>query len=171
MPNAVEFHFDANQLTSLQRKIRDAGTLAGPEVRRFFELAGSEVERNSKNRAPRFTGDLQRKITHQVDRGHDPPAFVIIGSKASHTPFVHGFFDTTATRTRPHFPPVKGPRGAALRAWAKSKGIPVYAVAHSIARKGTPLVPFLKTGFEASLPAIQRLARNAERAIARRFNR
>jgi hypothetical protein len=164
----VEIHFDKRQLASLQAKIRDAGTLAGPPVRRFFQQAGAEIERAAKNRAPRFTGDLQRSITHRVDQG-ELPGFVVVGSNVSHAPFVHGFFDTTATRTKPHFPPVKGPRGAALRAWAKAKGIPVYAVAWSIARKGTPLVPFLKLGFEASQATIDRLARNAERAIKRRF--
>ncbi len=170
MPNAVEIHFDKRQLASLQRKIKDAGALAGPPVKRFFQQAGSVVQRAAQNKAPRFTGSLQRSITHKVDGGA-LPSFVIIGTKISHAPAVHGFFDSTATRTKPHFPPVAGPRGAALRAWAKSKGIPVYAVAHGIAKRGTPIVPFLKLGFEQSQPAIDRLARNAERAIGRRFNR
>ena len=46
------------------------------------------------------------------------------------------------SRSKPHFPPVQ-----ALVGWSRRKGLNPYLVASSIAKKGTPIVPFLKIGY------------------------
>lgn len=59
--------------------------------------------------------------------------------------------------SRPHFPPV-----AAIREWAKRKGIPeeaAFPIARAIAERGTPPSPFLFPSYEEEVPEFaQRLA-------------
>ncbi|MBI4150500.1 HK97 gp10 family phage protein [Candidatus Woesearchaeota archaeon] len=63
--------------------------------------------------------------------------------------------------TRPHWPPWKGAKGRGLQQWARSKGIPVFLVARSIAKKGTKAHPFLEPAVRDSVPAMERFLRDA----------
>lgn len=67
----------------------------------------------------------------------------IVRYTAPQVMFVHGYWDSTATRTAPHFPPI-----AAVQGWADRHGIPAYLVARAISRNGTPIVPFLRQALE-----------------------
>ncbi len=81
------------------------------------------------------TGQGRRNITHQVDRRR---RLGRVGFTVRHLRYHHGDFDEKKTHTKPHFPPLDP-----LRAWARRHGIPVFAVALAIARRGTAFNPFL----------------------------
>jgi hypothetical protein len=64
------------------------------------------------------------------------------------------YADAVETGSRPHWPP-HGP-DSALAAWTKLKGLNVYAVAASIARKGTKPHPFIEPTFlETEVPVLE----------------
>lgn len=167
--SAFEAQFDPKQMKALFSKLRPTA-LMGPPIRRFLNRSSLRVTHGAQRRAPRFTGVLQRSIVPLVDP-RNPPLWARIGTKLNYARAVHGDFDTRARRTRPHWPPITGPKGAGLRAWARSKGMPVGAVAAAIAKRGTPLVPFLTDALRDAKRFIHDEIRRAERDIARRFSK
>ena len=140
-------------LEEIKRRLEGGGAfrrnlLSGP-LRKGLERIGQSGELLAKREVPVDTGTLRRNITHDVDK-KDPPAFVRIGTDLEYATYVHGDFNETKSRTRPHFPPA-----AALEGWARRHGIPVYAVQRAIGRRGTPFNPFL-TRTVAKLSGIAR---------------
>ena len=123
-----------------------------------LEKAGGIVEAAAKANTPRDTAALQRSITHQVDA---EGLSVKVGTNLSYAPYVHGFMDGTATRSKPHFPPV-----AALAGWAARHGIPAGAVARAIAKRGTPLVPFLRQAKEETAEQVRGILNAAARTFS-----
>ena len=124
-------------LEDMQRKLKGGGRLLSRPMRRGLERIGGAGELIAKREVPVDTGDTRRFLTHQVDK-KNPPEFVRIGSDKEVARFVHGDFDETKSRSRPHFPPIK-----ALEGWARRHGIPVFALQRAIGRRGTPFHPFL----------------------------
>lgn len=142
-------------LKELKAKLEGGGVfrrnlLSGP-LRKGLERIGQGGELLAKREVPVDTGTLRRSLTHEVDK-KDPPAFVRIGTDKEVARFVHGDFNETRSRTRPHFPPI-----AALEGWARRHGIPVYALQRAIGRRGTPFNPFLTR----IIPKVSGLARGA----------
>ena len=128
-------------LEELKKKLSGGGPfrrnlLSGP-MRKGMERIGQAGELIAKREVPVDTGTLRRGQTHQVDK-KDPPEFVRIGSDLNYARFVHGDFNESKSRTRPHFPPA-----AALEGWARRHGIPVFALQRAIGRRGTPFNPYL----------------------------
>lgn len=126
--------------------------LYAPAVRRFMTRVSLKIEAAAKAKVQghRDTGQTQRGITHDIDQA-EVPKWARVRSTYGPSIYLHGFFDTTATRSVPHWPP-PGP----LEAWARRHGMPVFVVQRSIAMKGTPLVPFLKEAAqeaEGDIPA------------------
>lgn len=70
--------------------------------------------------------------------------------------------------TRPHFPPAY--KGSSLDLWAESKGIPTYAVARSIARKGTKAHPFVEPTYIDVKPKIGLIAKVRTAKLAQELN-
>jgi len=107
--------------------------------------AGQTVADDAAGRAPRWTGDLAGSATVALTGEHE----VTVAFTSPVAPFVHGAMGSGAGRTVPHWPPI-----AAITPWAEAHGIPPGALAHSIAQRGTPLVPFLSDAAEADADAV-----------------
>ena len=88
-----------------------------------------------------------------------------MGTNKNYARYVHGDFDEKKKRSKPHFPPLDP-----LRTWARRHGIPVFAVALAIARRGTPFVPFLTMGMKDSEGFIKDRVRRLGDDIAGRFH-
>lgn len=105
--------------------------------RRFLSRSAITVQSNARQRTPVDRGRLRNSIA--INLSGDTAQ---IGTNLFYGPFVHD-------GTRPHFPPV-----AAVAGWASRHGMNAFAVAHGIARHGTKARPFMRDGFNASIPAI-----------------
>ena len=104
------------------------------------------VEGRANTNAPRgATGNLRKnwKIKTKPFEGS-------LRSDANEGGFYYGV--AVEYGTRPHYPPVKS-----LERWANSKGISPYAVARSIAKKGTKANPFFQKSANESENTINQL--------------
>tara|TARA_B100000287_G_scaffold166760_1_gene157299 strand:- start:1610 stop:2146 length:537 start_codon:yes stop_codon:yes gene_type:complete len=132
----------------LRRRLDSANLLLKP-LRTYFNSTGMVVAKEAKKHAPSDTGKLKDSITFSpiAQRGR-LPAGVSIKSNVKYASYVHGFMDGKFrlsepwSRSKPHWPPV-----SALVGWSKRKGLNPYLVARAIAKKGTPIVPFLKIAY------------------------
>lgn len=113
----------------LQRKLARPTFLAAP-VRDYWEDVLDYGAHQAEYLAPEgVTGYLQR--SHEIELEDLPiPGWGVIRAVAPYASFV-------AEGTKPHWAPIK-----ALRPWAEEKGINVYALQWSIARKGTRAHPW-----------------------------
>tara|TARA_B100000287_G_scaffold430919_1_gene487125 strand:- start:237 stop:764 length:528 start_codon:yes stop_codon:yes gene_type:complete len=135
----------ANQL----KKRLDSANLLKTPLRTYFNSTGAVVTKEAKKHVPTDTGKLKDSIVYNplAQRGR-LPAGITIKAEAKYATYVHGKMSGKFrqsepwNRTKPHYPPVQ-----ALVGWSKRHGMNPYAVAASIARKGTPIVPFLKIGY------------------------
>ena len=153
MSKGIKIEFDEVSLRRFYRRI-DPDHLLGDPLDNFYDRIGKSIEQKAKHNAPVFSGKLKRSIKYKRNRDG---AIVFVG--VPYGLFVH-------EGTKPHWPPV-----GALKAWADSKGISPYAVAHGIAKKGTKAQPFLRTAVEQtqkSLPLeIQRFVGNIKEEYVR----
>lgn len=110
-----------------------AGGLPGAIIKQLT-ASGEVVKEVMRERAPIGVGGedgLKGSIGVTVD-----PALMTAEIKPS-APYA----DAVETGSRPHWPP--SAPGSSLAAWAKLKGLNVYAVAASIAKKGTKAHPYI----------------------------
>jgi HK97 gp10 family phage protein len=138
----------------LQQAIRDAGLIEAA-ARVFLESSAAVVQQKARNAAPEDTGGLRKSIQARVGRGLS----ITVEALAPHAPFVE-------FGTRPHMPPV-----SSLAGWALRKGLNPWAVAMSIARRGTKAQPFLSVGMEEAQTSVAGFLRVAGRSIQRRWKR
>ena len=123
----------------LARKM--SARLYAQPVSRFFRSAGQVIKSRAQDNAPRFDGNLVNSIQVETDQ-RSPMRFVRVGTNAEYAaPVEKG--------SRPHFPPL-----AAITPWAEAHGIPPFALALSIARRGTKAHPFLEPALDESKPDI-----------------
>lgn len=159
----------ANQL----RKRLDLRNLTLKPLRTYYNATGKVVEKQAKKEAPKDTKKLQQGIRaiSLGTRGRIP-AGVKVESTAPYSSFVHGYMHENFRqrkpfdRTKPHFPPVK-----ALEGWSQRKGLNPYLVARAIAKKGTPIVPFLKMGYNNSRQQRRLLLAVAHKDIERQYKK
>ena len=159
----------ANQL----RKRLDLKNLTLKPLRTYYNATGKVVVKQAKREAPSDTGKLKQGIkTKSLGTRGRIPAGVKIESTAPYSSFVHGFMHENFRqskpfdRTKPHFPPVQ-----ALVGWSARKGIIPYLVARAIAKKGTPIVPFLKMGYNNSRQQRRLLLAMAHKDIERQWKK
>lgn len=114
------------------------------EVGRILESAtkdsGKEVQREAIMEAPHSTGNLQRSVHMEYE-----PIQVTISPTANYAAAVE-------FGTRPH-----GVDPRVLESWAAKKGLNPYAVAKSIAMRGTKANPFMQRTAEKTQSKIQNL--------------
>ena len=125
---------------SLQPIIDDfnkAGGNAQPLVSRMLTNSVTEIQKRAREKAPHFTGALQRSI--QAEEGF-PTAKVKVNSP---------YGAAMEYGTSPHMPPVD-----ALTRWANSKGIDPWALAFTIKAKGTKKHPYFQPAIDESKPYI-----------------
>ncbi len=155
MAAAPILRIEIRGLEEIKKKLQGGGVfrrnlLSGP-LRKGLERIGQGGELLAKREVPVDTGTLRRNLTHAVDK-KNPPEFVRVGTDLGYSRYVHGDFNESKSRTRPHFPPI-----AELEGWARRHGIPVFALQRAIGRRGTPFNPFLTR----IMPKIQAIARGA----------
>lgn len=126
---------------------------------------GDDVLPEARRRAPKDTEGLARSLKVYTSRTVSG-----IKSDSRKAPFVHGRFSypaapATGKRTRPHFPPPN----QSLRNWAGRHGIPLFMVQKAIARRGTPIVPFLDEAVQEKLPKLASRIQEAARRIERKW--
>ena len=134
-------------------------------IRKFFNDVGKDVKAESKKVLDQYdkndTGKLRSSIKYKKTKMKGRlPGGVRIEATKPYASFVHGDIKKAFkgaykekpkwSRTEPHWPPMR-----ALSGWADRKGIPVFLVAKSISEKGTPIVPFLKIGYDNSEDKIE----------------
>lgn len=142
----------------------DADNLLDDPLNDFLTDSVLHIEAGAKRNAPTSGagGGIRQNITHEVDKGKKQGR---VGTNKNYAVYVHGAFDEKKKRTRPHFPPLDP-----LRTWAQRHGIPVFAVALAIARRGTPFVPFLSMAMKDSESFIKDRVRRLGDDIAGRFH-
>ena len=145
--------FSPLAINAVKKAITRAPQIFREELLTAMDIALIKGKAVAIQQAPAAFGTLRKGITAFVDptelRG-------FLHSQASHSAFVNN-------GTKPHFPPV-----AALEDWARLKGVSPFAVAKSIAKKGTKAVPFFTNGsIEARKSFGEELPRAAARAIQR----
>lgn len=120
-----------------------ADELRGPNGSVVRELGkrATRVKEGGRKEAPKgMTQRLANGIVVRPAHGSQGHFFNVV-SGAPHSLYVHGLSGRPG-RTRPHFPPI-----AAVQPWAMFRGFPArgggFLVARAIAKKGTPIIPFL----------------------------
>ena len=174
-----QFNAEIQGLRQLQKRIK-LEKLSSKPLRKLFNEVGKEIKDQSKSVLDKYekndTGKLKSSIKYKrtAQKGRLPSG-VKIWAGAKYSSFVHGDINKNYSmqepfdRTQPHWPPVK-----ALRGWASRKlGDPnlAYAVAFGIAQRGTPIVPFLKMGYENSKPQIELSLQLCAKRIEREWTR
>jgi hypothetical protein len=143
MSDAMVIHYTVKGLPELMSKLETRRLVAAP-VSRFFRSAGFRIQGRAQLNAPVDTGALKNSIGPEFDSA-SPMRWVRVGTnQQSAAPMEFG--------ARPHFPPVR-----AITPWAQRHGIDPFALALSIARKGTKPHPFLKPALEESVGDIRAL--------------
>lgn len=159
----------ANQL----RKRLDLANLTLKPLRTYYNATGHVVVKQAKKEAPKDRGKLRAGIEFKSlgTRGRIP-AGVKVRSTAPYSSYVHGFMHKSFrqsqpfNRTKPHWPPI-----SAISGWAQRKGINPYLVARAIAKKGTPIIPFLKMGYNNTRQQRRLLLAVAHKDIERQWNK
>ncbi len=143
------FAVELEGLDKLKDRVKLENLSSAP-LRTFYRNYGQIVSKEAKDIVPEDTGALKRSIrVKQIQSLGRLPNGITIRAFSPKAPYVHGdpkklpglkTAEAGQYRTKPHFPPLK-----ALSKWGPIKAKPeiLWPVALSIAKKGTPLVPFL----------------------------
>lgn len=151
-----------HELDKLEKALEQAPHIFDEEIERGALEASIVVTRNVKEFTPagasRGGGEgLQASIRYQIY----PTAGEVMGVIDSPLRYV----EPVEIGSRPHMPPVES-----LREWAESKGLSAWAVAKSIAKRGTKGRWMFKKGFEASEPMLERIGNAAVSRILQRVD-
>jgi hypothetical protein len=155
-----------NVRESISRRLNE--NLYGPPVtdavRDWLE---DDVIPDARAGAPRDKGEMADSLSAHVS-GTPMLRFAGFRSNSRKFWFVHGRFSIPAPphrRSRPHYPPAN----QSLRAWSRRHGLPVAVVQQAIAKKGTPIVPFLAEAVDKNMNRLRARLKDAETEIERRF--
>lgn len=143
-------------LDELLRRVKDPEVMAGP-AREYLTRSAQAVEtRGRQNSARGQTGNLQGRWGSEMDSAQ-MPQWAAVRNRAPHAHLLE-------LGTKPHFVPA-----GRLAAWAAARGLNPYAVARTIAKKGTRPRWMLYRARKDSSSDFQALARDALDQIARRL--
>lgn len=124
--------------------------LDGPPMVEAMRDSVLMVQRDARKAAPVFSGGLRASILPEIKKPFFGEMIGVVGSNVKHALFME-------KGTRPHFPPT-----AALRSWARRKGIPAFVVARAISRKGLKPRRFLQNAYDENK---EKIFRRFEKAI------
>lgn len=136
----MSFTFKVKGLDDFSRALKKSPQTTLKVTGHMLRRAGQEVQAKSRREAPVDTSRLKSSIGWVVKK-----TSVRIGPSAKYGLFVE-------EGTKPHFPPP-----VALKSWARKRGLNEYAVAKSIAKKGTKAQPFMGPGLKKSEKKIQKI--------------
>ena len=140
---------------AIAQALGDPALVAGP-LKTLLASGAAIVQRKAMEVVPIDTGYLSRRITQEL-----VPLRARVYTNVFYAPFVE-------YGTRPHFPPP-----GALATWGrKHGGIPAFALARAIAKRGTKAHPYMRPGaaeLERRLPELlANLARDIEETWRRK---
>lgn len=144
---------------------RLSGELYGGEAEAIAKAwLGGDVLPTARALTPKDTGALAASLTVYVG-----PQASGIRTSSRKAPYVHGRFAIPSPprrRTRPHYPPPN----QSLSRWARGHGIAVFVLQQAIARRGTPIVPFIAEAVDKEYGKLRHHIDAAAKRIERRFN-
>ena len=135
MPNV---EIKVSGLKELEKKLDGLqGEQLISQMKRTMYVATTTLKTKARELVPVFRGALKRSIREDVEYSNKTVEGIVQATE----PYAKG----VEFGTKPH-----AVSAVALSRWAKSKGINPYALAKSIARKGTRAQPFMVPAFEQS---------------------
>lgn len=149
--------FELEGVEELTKKVSSKYLLGSP-LRRFFTKMALFAEGHAKKGTPSDTGRLRADITHKID-ATPVPTFAKVYTTVKYGPFVE-------SDTKPHFPPI-----SALMPWAARHGVNVWAVAKSIARRGTKGKKMFEKALESTQPKMREAMSDLSKDIKRTWDR
>lgn len=128
-------------------------------LRELVERGAIDIQREMRIAANvAVTGDLRRSVRYTFNTA---TLSAVIEPTAKYAAAVEN-------GSRPHF--VSARPGTPLSRWAISKGINPYAVAKSIAKKGTKPHPFVQPTFNKMKPQVERYIERGVAQLAQEMN-
>lgn len=161
MASSLRYHVTID--AEAARKMMATGSAGFPSVvNRLLLDAGYYVRNEVSERAPRGVGGsngrgLTKSVTVTLDR---------VKHEAEIKPTAP-YAEAVEFGSRPHRPPTHP--NSALAQWCEMKGLNLWAVASSIARKGTRPHPYVEPAYRASEPHIQRIFNEGVEQYLRRL--
>jgi len=140
---SAEFKMKIEGLAEFEKRIQEVPSLIKNKLARFFLDEGSKIIRDeARNIVPVDTSALRRSISYSISQANQRSE---IGPTEKYGAGVE-------FGTPPHFVSAKH-----LIGWAKRKGLNPYAVAKSIAKKGTKAHPYMFPAYEKSIRELEKL--------------
>lgn len=132
----------------LASDLKNSKTVIYKKANKFLSVQALETNNTAKKEAPVDMGYVQSSIN--VDR--DPIRLgYTVKARAKHAIFAH------EGRKPGKMPPFH--EGSSLASWSRRKGIPAFAVARSIALKGTKGKKFMDIAYKQQRPIFKREAK------------
>jgi phage gpG-like protein len=142
-------------LDELIRKVNDPALLGEP-IRGFFNVSTMSIQRDTMQLTPVDTGRLRASITTSIDPS-PVPLYGLVGTNVFYGPYIE-------YGTRPHRPPI-----AVLMRWAKAHGVNVYALARTIAIRGTRAHYMFQKSVQSNLINLEGFLKEAAAEIEDRW--
>lgn len=139
-----------SNLSEVIKRFKDSPQIVSNELEKAIKLSATLIQRNAKiNASKGVTGQLRSNIN--IDYA---PERATIHPDVNYASYVE-------LGTGPHFISI-----SVLQPWADLKGINVYALRNSIAKKGTQAHPFMSKAADDSVDEVQSFFEKAVTAIA-----
>lgn len=179
------FEFKVIGADKLRKRLKANNMLLTP-LRDYFNDTGKVVKKYARENTPEDTGALTRSVKYKrVQSKGALPKGIMVYSDKSYAKEVHGAIDAKhkyrglvfdkdySRENRAQFDRTAGRQVSPqkLKGWSERKGLNPVAVSKSIARQGTPIVPFLKMGYEQSLAERKVLLLEATKKIERKYKK
>lgn len=145
----------------------NAAHLLDIPVHQALERWLNRVLEAASPKIPRDTSALADSMSVYVGSSKFPQA-AGVRTNSRKFPFVHGAVTVPSggrRRSEPHFPPPT----QSLRSWSARHGIPLFLVQRAIARRGTPIIPFLSEAVDEMLPELDAELRIAAQAVGKEW--
>lgn len=140
-------------IEKLVKQMEKYPAISEKHVNRAINRSLVRILGQEKQQAPVFTGNLRDNWRLDIGRFE--------GSLRSNAPYSAAVHEGT----RPHMPPI-----SAIEVWARKKGLNPWAVAKSIAKKGTKANPFLKRAVEMEQENVNKEFAEALRSITKELS-
>lgn len=140
-------------LSELQAKLEQYPAISEKYVNQAINASLVRILGEEKQTAPVFIGTMRDNWTITMGRFQ--------GTLQSNVPY-SGFIQTG---TAPHFPPID-----AITPWATAKGIPPWALAISISKKGTKANPFMTVAISNAQSGINKEFQTALNGILKEIS-
>jgi hypothetical protein len=179
-----DFEFKVIGADKLRKRIKANNLLALP-LRNYFNATGKIVKKKAKENTPEDTGKLMASIkyTRRTATTGALPKGVKVYATAPYAKTVHGAITakhkykgltlakpySKSNRAKFDRTPPRFVSAQKLKGWSERHDMNPHAVSAGIARDGTPIIPFLKMGYEQSEAERKILLKVATNQIERKW--